>query len=118
MTRTIKTAIAAIALAAAFAPSAFAQAAFAEPGREQVSINIAYGDLDLTSQQGGMTLLGRIEGAARTICRDQAHEAKPEEFNAYKCRRRTVETAVRTLNVDTLTLAWSGKAQPTLLAAR
>lgn len=38
------------------------------PGSEVVSVVVPYGDLNLTTYAGADTMLGRIRGAARTIC--------------------------------------------------
>jgi UrcA family protein len=113
MTRTIKFALAALAIAAIAAPAAFADA-----GKSQVSLRIAYSDLDMTTPMGGQTLLGRIDGAARKICDEADHKAKPDENGTYKCRRRTVESAVRAMNKPMLSLAWNGKGETTSFASR
>jgi UrcA family protein len=113
MSFTIKLALAALAIAAAAAP-----AALAEAGKSPASLHVAYGDLDMATPMGGQTLLGRIEGAARTICKEADRNAKPDENRTYKCRRRTVESAVRVMNKPMLSLAWSGKGETTSLASR
>jgi UrcA family protein len=113
MSFTIKFALAVLAIAATAAP-----AALAEAGKSHVSFRVAYGDLDMATPMGGQTLLDRIEGAARKICDEADHNAKPDENGTYKCRRRTVESAVRAMNKPMLSLAWSGKGETTSFASR
>lgn len=113
MSLKIKSALAILALAAIAAP-----AALADTGRAQPTLRITYGDLDMTTPMGGQTLLTRIEGAARQICDDAERHAKPDENRTYKCRRRTVETAVRAMNKPMLSLAWTGKADTSAFASR
>lgn len=113
MSFTVKFALAAFALSIAAAP-----AALAEAGQKQVALRVAYGDLDMSTPLGGQTLLGRIEGAARTICDEADRKARPDENRSYKCRRRTVESAVRAMNKPMLSLAWTDTGRSTSFASR
>ena len=109
MSRTFKIAAAVIAASLILAPAALAQ---------EVSMPVAYGDLDMSSNAGGVTLLRRIEGAARKVC-DKAVPRSPLTPRAVTtCRRETVEGAVRGLNIGALTLAWTGKYPATDVASR
>jgi UrcA family protein len=114
MSRTIKSAFAALALSMAFAPAAFAQA-----GREEVSIRVAYGDLNMSSASGGQTLLERIDGAARKVCGKRSDYSPLQPHSVSECRHDAVAAAVARLRIDTLTQAWNGKQAPsTQVAAR
>jgi len=114
MSRTFKIAIAALIASVAFAPAALAQV-----GVEQVSVHVAYGDLDMSTVAGGKTLLKRIEGAARRVCGDASPRSPLKPRSVPVCRRESVANAVRGLNIATLTLAWNG-SEPgqTQLSAR
>ena len=109
MTRTLIAIAAAIAATLTLAPAALAQ---------DVSMPVAYGDLDMSKAASGQVLLHRIEVAARKVC-DQAtprSQLKPHATAA--CRRETVDSTVRQLAIGTLTLAWSGKYPETNVASR
>lgn len=114
MSRTFKFAIAAFAVSLAFAPAALAQV-----GVERVSVRVAYGDLNMASPAGGVTLLKRIEGAARKVCDDATTRSPLKPRSVSRCRKDTVESTVRQLDIGTLTLAWTGaEAGQTQLSAR
>jgi UrcA family protein len=113
MYRTIAYALAAFVIAATFAP-----ATLAEPAPAQASMRITYHDLDMSTLQGGKILLGRVEAAAHKICEDAARRAKPDENMTYRCRRRTVQAVVRSINNHLLTRAWSGEVETRSLASR
>jgi UrcA family protein len=112
MSATIKIALAAIAL------SALAPAAFADKPVEQASFRIAYGDLDMSTPQNGVKLLGRIEKAARRVCVAAIPRSPLFERETVNCRNETVASTVRSLGFTTLTVAWNGKYAATVLAAR
>lgn len=105
-------------IAAAFAAIVLAPAAAAQVGVEQVSVRVAYGDLDPSSMSDAETLLKRIKVAARQVCRELMTHSPLMPRSEFACRRKTVETAVRQLDIGTLTLAWSGRQTATSLAAR
>lgn len=110
MSRTLKIAIAAFALSLTAAP-ALAQA-------KDASIRVAYGDIDVSKPAGGAVLLKRIEVAARKVCDQATPRTQLKPHAAAVCRRETVESTVRGLNIGTLTLAWSGKYPTTNMAER
>ena len=93
---------------AALVVSILPQTALAQTGAEQVSVRVSYADLNLMHPEGGLTLLKRIKKAARYVCPER--EA-PFKLSASECRRNTIDNAVRRLDVDTLTLAWSGRPE-------
>jgi UrcA family protein len=70
------------------------------------SVTVAYGDLDLASEQGASTLRARLESAAHKVC-DQGRESR--ELWAYAaaraCEAQAVANAVR--EVDSAKLAAS-----------
>jgi UrcA family protein len=113
MSRTFKIAIAAFALSLTVAPAALAQT-----GVEQVSVRVAYGDLDTSKPAGGAELLKRIEGAAREVCGEAMPRTLLKMHSPGACRTQTVENTVRDLAIGTLTMAWSGKQPVTAVAAR
>lgn len=102
MSRTFK-----IATIAAFASFALLPAAAAQTGVENVSVRVAYGDLDMSSMKGAQTLLKRIEGAARKVCRDTIRRSPLKPRSDSECRRDTVGSTVAQLNITTLTAAWN-----------
>jgi UrcA family protein len=113
MSRTITSAIAALAIALAAAP-----AALAEGPSPASSIRVAYGDLDLNTAAHGRVLLRRIDSAARRACANVATLSPLTPRATADCRRETVADAVRGLNFETLTLAWAGRNPAVHLAAR
>ncbi len=114
MSRTFKFAIAAFAISMTLAPATLAQV-----GIEQVSARVAYGDLDMSTVAGGKTLLKRIESAARRVCGDAGPRSPLKPRSVPVCRRETVESAIRRINITTLTLAWNGAERgQTQLSAR
>lgn len=113
MSRTIKAAFAALVLAAAIAP-----AALADTPVPQASFKVSYGDLDMTNAAHGKLLLRRIEAAARRSCAIVTVRSPIKPRNVAECSRETVATAVHGLNIETLTLAWSGKNTAMIFASR
>lgn len=104
-----------IALAALIA-SAVAPASFAQAGFEQVSIRVSFADLNLTRPEGGVTLLNRIQAAAKTVCGNDSVQLSVRPLVS-NCRRIAVENAVRRLDIAMLTLAWGGEEpKPSQLA--
>ncbi len=100
-----------LAIIAAFASFALTPAAAAQKGIEEVSVRVAYGDLDTSTIKGADTLLKRIESAARKVCRDTIGRSPLKPRSDAECRRETAGSTVARLNVDTLTTAWS-KTRP------
>lgn len=94
-------------VAVALAATSAAPTAFADTGMRSVSVSVAYGDLDMSREAGGATLLRRIESAARTACGDASSHLLVYQTRA-TCRREAVSRAVLGLDVATLTFAWNG----------
>jgi UrcA family protein len=98
----------AISLAAATAALAFTLATtsvIAAPAtRGKISIQVDYGDLDLTSAAGAATLYRRIEKAARKACggRDGLVPLHLRE-DATTCVQDAVDSAVERVDRETLT---------------
>jgi UrcA family protein len=113
MSRAIKFAIAALAASAIINPAVLAQ-----PGVERVSVEVPYSDLNMSRSAGGETLLKRIESAARRVCGAASPKLIQQTISVAKCRSEAVEDAVRRLNIQTLTFAWSGEQPATSIAAR
>ena len=112
-----KFALVAVALLG-LASDAFAPAAFADEEPQLHSFQVAYGDLNLSAPAGGRTLLGRIEKAARKVCGHAIPLSPLLQREAINCRREAVAATVRGLGFPTLTVAWSGKYPPTMMASR
>jgi UrcA family protein len=114
MSRTFK-----IAIAAALSAIALAPAAFADTGSKDVSVRIAYGDLDMSTAKGASTLLKRIQGAARAVCKDSIERSPLSPRAETQCRRNTVGAVVAQLDIGTLTAAWNRVQQDAVqLSAR
>jgi UrcA family protein len=113
MSRTFKIAFVSLsAAAAALAPTALAQTP-AQPA----SVRVAYGDLNMSTVDGGEILLRRIQSAAKVACVRTVERSQLQPAALTNCRRDTVEHTVREMNITTLTAAW-GKSPATTLAAR
>jgi len=64
-------------------------------GREIKSSPVFYSDLDLDSPEGGYTLLMRIRGAARDVCKPASEMHNLADTSDYqRCVRRAVDHAV------------------------
>ena len=113
MSLTIKSAFIALTLAACVAPSALAQTGAGEP-----SLRVAYGDLDMSQISAGEALLQRIANAAGRVCDDATSHSPLTPRAVSDCRRETVASVVRQLNIDTLTFAWNGTAATSTFASR
>jgi UrcA family protein len=113
MSATFKSALVALIAAAALTPAAFAQAP-----DELASIRVAYGDLNMSTQAGGRTLLKRISIAARKACEKVTKTSLLNPQAVSSCKHETVASTVRQLNMVTLTAAWEGVPAPTTLASR
>jgi UrcA family protein len=113
MSRTIKFAVAALAASAIINPAVLAQV-----GVERVSVEVPYGDLDMSKPAGGETLLKRLEIAARKVCGTASPRLIKQTVSVAKCRSQAVEDAVRRENIYTLNLAWNGEQPATSIAAR
>lgn len=96
-----------IALAAAFAAMALTPPATAGVGNEEISVSIAYGDLNLSSPIGAETLLKRIKMAARKVCNKSSTLTPLVPRAEITCRRATVDATVARLDIGTLTTAWN-----------
>ena len=112
MSRTFKIAFVSLIAAAALAPAALAQTP-AEPA----SVRVAYGDLNMSTVDGGEILLRRIQSAAKKACATSIERSPLQPAALTNCRRDTVEHTVRQMSITTLTAAW-GKSPATTLAAR
>ena len=115
MTRIFKFALAAFAAYGFISPTAVAET---KPGIEVVSVRVSYGDLDMSKPAGGATLLKRLESAARKVCGETAIRSSLLPRSIANCRREVIENTVRTADLTTLTLAWSGKYPATQTASR
>ena len=109
MSRTFKITTAILAATLTFAPAALAQ---------EVSMRVAYGDLDMSKPAAGAVLLKRIEVAARKVCDQATPRSQLKPHASAICRRETVKSTVSQLAINTLTLAWSGKYPATNVASR
>jgi UrcA family protein len=119
MLKSILIAIAGAGLASlASAPSS----ARAQPASnsESVSVRINFADLNLSSQQGARAMMGRIQGAARSICGDPSSMVDlGERARSETCIDQTVDDAVRSLGSPTVAaLRDSRRGAETFVASR
>jgi UrcA family protein len=71
-------------------------------------MTVAYGDLDMSTVNGGKTLLTRIQSAARKVCGDSDAYSPLHPRSETQCRRATVASVVNGLGIGTLTQAFNG----------
>lgn len=117
MKRTIKVILVGLAMAAAMDTATAAPKAKDAPA----SIAVPYGDLNLQSEAGATTLLGRISRAARTVCEIPAPGASNihAKNQRFACRRVAVQNAVESLDHPVVNSVYEGKrTSPLKLAAR
>lgn len=70
-------------------------AAFAAPVTAQVRLS----DLDLASEAGHATLMGRVHQAAAAVCGgDEAHRSLGDQHSYLTCRSETIANAMPELN--------------------
>lgn len=76
-------------------------------GYQVKAVNIAYGDLDITTSQGAAKLLDRIAMAARAVCGEHSgmlrNAERVKEFAA--CQARATATAVNAIGAPALVAA-------------
>lgn len=102
MARLITTLAASVALAA----TAFTVQAFAEDPQSRV---VAYGDLDLNSEQGADALVRRIEQASDAVCDQRAGPRTIiQDQTSDVCSIETEEQAVRDVGHPNVTGAYYG----------
>ena len=112
MSRTFKSVFVSLVVAAAIAPAALAQTP-AEPA----SVRVAYGDLNMSTRAGGEVLLHRIQSAAKKACAKDVERSPLTPAAMTHCRQDTVASAVRQMNIATLTAAWGGQSATTSVAS-
>lgn len=66
----------------------------AAPTDDAYTVTVPFADLDLRHQDGIAELYGRIQGAARRVCAQQADEQRVEDQDFAGCVKRAVSTAV------------------------
>ncbi|HEX4097221.1 MAG TPA: UrcA family protein [Caulobacteraceae bacterium] len=72
-------------------------------GRELKSTPVYFDDLDLTSPEGGYTLLTRIRGAARQVCQPASDVHDLADTSDYqRCVRRAVDHAVNDVDAPSV----------------
>ena len=94
MSRTIQSMLAGLALFIGMASAAVAQ----QPAAPR-SVTFAYGDLDVSTLQGGQALLARIQSAARKVCGDSDAHSPLHPRSETLCRRATMSTKTKALPV-------------------
>lgn len=70
----------------------------AAPTDDAYTVTVPFADLDLRRQDGIAELYGRIHGAARRVCAQQADEQRVEDQHFAGCVKRAVSTAVARLD--------------------
>jgi UrcA family protein len=87
-----------------------------QAGAQEVpSRTVTYRSGDLDSDAGARALHGRIERAARSVCRTGVRPSTDTAVYEDACRKEAVERAVRTVDAPNLTAA-HGQTRPYLLA--
>ena len=99
-----------LALAATAGAAAFAQPLANEivvdspsplqPGHELRHATVKFADLNINTEAGARTLVGRIRGAARRVCAPEPHSSASlrDRQNFSQCRTGAMSTAVAQLN--------------------
>lgn len=88
------------------------------PWKEQVSVTVKYGDLNLSTDEGAAKLYRRITRAARSVC--GLDDIQPEErtYSNWKpCYEQAIATAVARVNSPLLTAVHTRKTGQPRLAA-
>jgi len=99
------------AAAALFFAIPASQAADADPLRPQVSVQVAYGDLDLSSPAGARTMINRLRSATRKICGDEPAPMQIAMILRHKsCFSTTMTQAVASLDHPVVSAAYAGHA--------
>jgi UrcA family protein len=95
--------------AVALAVLAVSPAAVQAAGIDQTSVRVAYGDLDLSTEEGQAVLQSRLDHAASVVCGgNEVHRALGEDILFKACRADTVSdslAAVHKANVSISTVA-------------
>ena len=77
-------------------------------GREVRQQRVSYADLDLRTEAGARSLLGRIEGAAKIVCSPQPAPPDLTEQADYKtCLRDAQDGAVAQLGSDSVSALYA-----------
>ncbi len=94
-------------------------AADAEPPVREVSVEVGYADLNLSSAAGARTMLSQLNLATRKICGERPH---PSQISAgvrhTACTRSVMSRAVETLGHPTVTAAYIGRMRGGETASR
>ena len=107
MTRFLISAAAALFFAIPASP-----AADADPLRPQVSVEVAYGDLDLSSSAGARTMINRLRSATRKICGDEPAPLQIAMILRYKsCFGTTMSQAVASLDHPVVSAIYTGRSR-------
>jgi len=94
--------------------------AVADGKKTEFSRSVGYSDLDLSVASDGAILLARIKTAARRVCESATPQTQLKPQRVADCTNEAVEGLVRQLDIQTLTLAWSGRRsdEPRVTAGR
>ena len=87
--------LASIALASALAASPAA----AQPGAEEFSVAIAYGDLDVASNDGVDSFIHRVKARADLFCVGVGDSPLQQALQAQKCRANFIQAAEHRLQL-------------------
>lgn len=99
--------------------SAFAAAPASAADWNMHSQTVGYADLDLTSEAGAQTMIGRIERAARNVCFSQAGPMPLMSRRAQRaCRTTTMTNAVDMLGAPMVTAMYYGHEPMIVIASR
>lgn len=113
MSCTFKIASALILAAAILVPAAAAQSP------RPSSIEVSHADLDLSARAGAETLLRRIRSAAMKVCGERPSPRHiSAKFRHAACTSGAMKSAVKVLDVPTVTALFNVQTMGTEIAAR
>jgi len=75
------------------ASSLAASPALAQPGAEEFSVSIAYGDLDVASDAGANVLLHRVKARADQFCGGAGDSPLQQTLQVQTCRAKFIQAA-------------------------
>jgi UrcA family protein len=75
------------------------------------SVTVHFSDLNVSSPAGAKALYGRIQRAARVVCKRYSAKTLPGVVNGRECYRNAVANAVRDVNQSQLLALHASKTQ-------
>ena len=101
------------------ATSAAAEVRSARSDVVVLQTTISFSDLDLSRTAGADSLIARLRKATLKVCGDMPNRADMDAFLRYStCRTRTMEAAIRQVNVPLVTARYARDPAQARLAAK